>query len=509
MEITSITFLLFIAVSLLVYWVMPKGWQWLVLLADSLIFYFLNAEWYTFVYLLISVATVWAATNYFLNCSDEKLKKAVLVCTIIINIGMLTVLKYTNLAIGTINTVNSMVGGEQFKAVSWAASLGISFYTLQIVSYLLDAYWGVTDTERNPVKLLLYTSFFPIMISGPINRHKDLGHQLFEEHRFDYTSVTHGMKRLAWGLLKVYAVSGKLAMVVTMLWRNVDVCDGLWIWLTAFLYAIELYAEFSGSMDIVIGASECFGIKLAENFNAPFFSKTVQEFWQRWHITLGTWLRDYILNPLLKSRALISLGEKCRAKFGKKQGKKIPAYIAMLAVWLSMGLWHGSSWKYIVGEGLWFWLVIVLGQVLEPLSVKIKNVLHVKGGWLWKTWQIIRTNLIFMVGMLFFRAGSLPEAVDMLGKSIGLGHSISVVKPVLTSYMASKGMGVGATWVLLLAISLVMMFVYDAFLYRGVNLIDRVSERNIVLRWIVYIVLICIICACFYFDIEGIGYANF
>jgi hypothetical protein len=181
----------------------------------------------------------------------------------------------------------------------------------------------------------------------------------------------------------------------------------------------------------------------------------------------------------------------------------------MLAVWLSMGLWHGSSWKYIVGEGLWFWLVIVLGQVLEPLSVKIKNVLHVKGGWLWKTWQIIRTNLIFMVGMLFFRAGSLPEAVDMLGKSIGLGHSISVVKPVLTSYMASKGMGVGATWVLLLAISLVMMFVYDAFLYRGVNLIDRVSERNIVLRWIVYIVLICIICACFYFDIEGIGYANF
>jgi D-alanyl-lipoteichoic acid acyltransferase DltB (MBOAT superfamily) len=373
----------------------------------------------------------------------------------------------------------------------------------------LDAYWGVTDTERNPVKLLLYTSFFLMMISGPINRHKDFGHQLFEEHRFDYTSVTHGMKRVAWGLLKVYAVSGKLAMVVTMLWRNVDLCDGLWIWLTAFLYAIELYAEFSGSMDIVIGASECFGIKLAENFNAPFFSKTVQEFWQRWHITLGTWLRDYILNPLLKSRALISLGEKSRAKFGKKQGKKIPAYIAMLAVWLSMGIWHGSSWKYIIGEGLWFWLVIVLGQVLEPLSVKIKNALHVKGGWLWKTWQIIRTNLIFMVGMLFFRAESLPGAVDMLGRSIGLGHSISVVKPVLTSYMASKGMGVGAAWVLLLVISLAMMVVYDAFLYRGVNLIDRVSEKNIVLRWIVYIVLICIICACFYFDIEGIGYANF
>jgi D-alanyl-lipoteichoic acid acyltransferase DltB (MBOAT superfamily) len=317
------------------------------------------------------------------------------------------------------------------------------------------------------------------------------------------------MKRIAWGLLKVYAVSGKLATIVTMLWRNVDVCDGLWIWLTVFLYAVQLYAEFSGSMDIVIGASECFGIRLAENFNAPFFSKTVQEFWQRWHITLGAWLRDYIMNPLLKSGAFIKLGEKCRARFGKKQGKKIPAYIAMLAVWLSMGLWHGSSWKYIVGEGIWFWLLMVLGQVLAPVSEKIKNVLHVKGGFLWKTWQVIRTNLAFMVGMLFFKAESLPDAVGRLCQSIGLGHGISEVKAALSSYMTLKALSFGASWLSLFVVSFVMMVVYDAFLYRGVNLIDKVSERNIALRWIVYIALICIISACFYIDIEGIGYANF
>jgi D-alanyl-lipoteichoic acid acyltransferase DltB (MBOAT superfamily) len=504
MEITSITFLLFIAVSLLIYWIMPKGWQWLVLLFDSLIFYFLNAEWYTFVYLLISVATVWAATNYFLNCSDEKRKKAVLVCTIIINIGMLAVLKYTNLAIGTINTVNSMVGGEQFKAVSWAASLGISFYTLQIVSYLLDAYWGVTDTERNPVKLLLYTSFFPMMISGPINRHKDLGHQLFEEHRFDYNAVTHGIKRVTWGFVKIFAVSSRISGTVSLMWNDVNLYHGIWVWVAAGLYGFQLYAEFSGSMDVVIGVSECFGIRLAENFNAPLLSKTAQEFWQRWHITLGAWLRDYIMNPLLKSNALISLGVKCKAKFGKKQGKKIPAYIAMLAVWLSMGLWHGSSWKYIVGEGLWFWLVIVLGQVLEPLSVKIKNALHVKGGWLWKTWQVVRTYFIFSVGMLFFHASSLQDALMRVRLSFDFNADLSKVGAGLQTMVPG-----GITWKILRLIPFVLIVVYDICLYRGVDLSKWISKRNIVIRWLVYFLLLLLLCDAYQLGMGTFQYAHF
>jgi D-alanyl-lipoteichoic acid acyltransferase DltB (MBOAT superfamily) len=365
----------------------------------------------------------------------------------------------------------------------------------------LDAYWGVTDTERNPVKLLLYTSFFPLMVSGPINRHKDLGHQLFEEHRFDYESVTHGMKRIAWGFVKIFAVSVRLSETVDLMWDNVTVYHGILVWVVTGLCGFQLYAEFSGSMDVVIGVSECFGIKLAENFNAPLLSKTVQEFWRRWHITLGTWLRDYIMNPLLKSKAFISLGVKCKEKFGKKQGKKIPAYIAMLAVWLSMGLWHGNSWKYIVGMGTWFWLMIVIGQICEPVSEKIKNVLHVKDGLLWKTWQVIRTYFIFAVGTLSFHASTLPDALERIRFAFDFNVNWSEVSTGLATVIPE-----GITWKIL---PFIMLVGYDICLYRGVDLTKWISKRNIVIRWLVYFLLLLLLCDAYQLGMGTFEYAHF
>lgn len=230
---------------------------------------------------------------------------------------MLTVLKYTNLAIGTVNHFMK----TNFSSVTWLSPLAISYYTLQIVAYLLDCYWKVEKRENNPLKLLLFTSFFPLMISGPINRHNNLAPQLFEKHEFEYNRVASGIRRVAWGIAKKIVVADRLSMVVAYMFNRPEIYSGIWILIAAVTFAVELYFDFSGCMDIVIGISKCYGIILEENFKAPFMSRTIQEIWQRWHITLGGWFKSYIMYPILKSSVFVQLGERCKNKFGKS-GKK-------------------------------------------------------------------------------------------------------------------------------------------------------------------------------------------
>lgn len=374
MDITSVSYIVFIFISLVIYWRIPYKIQWIFLLLVSISYYFINGAWYTYAYILCSVISVYFATNYFMRQDDIRKKRVGLIVTIILNVSILAILKYSNLFI---KTYNFICNDSKIQLLNLVPSLAISFYTLQIISYLLDAYWGVTEIEKNPFRLLLYTTYFPLMVSGPICRHSQLGTYLFQEHRFDYDCVTRGFRRIAWGMAKKVVVADRLAIPVGVMFNNPDLYPGLWVLVAGGIFIFQLYFDFSGCMDIVIGVSNCFGIELPENFNTPFFSKSIQEFWQRWHMTLGGWLKDYIMYPVLKSDMMINLQTVCRKRWGKA-GKKIPSYIAMFFVWTIMGLWHGNSWKFIIGEGLWFWITIVLGQLLEPYYVKIKKRLYIQ-----------------------------------------------------------------------------------------------------------------------------------
>lgn len=505
MDITSFSYIAFVGISLLLYWIVPKKAQWIVLLVDNIIFYFANARAYTIVYLIVSVVSVWGATLLFERIESEKTKKAILVCTILLNVGILAVLKYTNLFINTFNYFSEKAGGVYIVPVRWAASLAISFYTLQILAYLLDSYWGVSRTEKNVLKLFLFTSFFPIMVCGPINSFEKLGVSLFEEHRFEYTRVTHGMKRIAWGMLKKLAISNRLGVIVDTLWKNPSVYHGIWIWIAASGYAFQLYTDFSGCMDIVLGVCECFGIEVAENFKAPLLSRNIQEFWRRWHITLGQWLRDYIMNPLLKSEGMLKLGDWSKKKFGKKKGKKLPVYLSMLVLWSAMGLWHGNSWKYIVGEGLWYWLVIVLSQMLEGSFKKAKEKLHIKEGFLWQTWQVIRTNMIFAVGMLFFRADTMPDALHRIAISVDLSGNFAIFSHALQETLHP----LHTYGVIIMVIAFAAMFAYDLFLYKDVDVIACIGRKPAVVRWAIYIVICLAIMASYNVGSASFAYAQF
>lgn len=482
------------AVCLLIYWRLSAEGQWKFLLLASVVFYLACVRPVTFIYVLISSGTVYYATERFAKDNDEKRKKQTLILTILVNVSILAVLKYTNLGIHTVNIVTNSLGkGFLFHDVKWLAPLGISYYTLQLLSYLLDCYWETAKPFHDPLKMLLYTIYFPQMISGPISRFDDIGKQLFEKHDFDYERVTRGIRRIAWGLIKKLIIANKLSLFVNHMYDHVEVYGGIWVWVATMIWVVELYADFSGCMDIVLGVSACFGIKLPENFRTPFFSLTIQEFWRRWHITLGTWLRDYIMNPVLRTKFCLDLTKKAKKRFGKKKGKKISAYFAMLILWLVMGIWHGNSWKYVVGEGLWFWLVIVLGQVLEePLHAMTQRSHIDTGSLLWKLFQRVRTFLIFTVGQLFFRANSLMDSFMRIRSSIVyFGKSISpaYIKMVIDDLRYSSGivwkMGARSGEAAFILAMILLVYV-DVQTYRGVDIQLKLEQMPRPIRWAAY-----------------------
>ena len=470
----------------------------------------------TFIYVLVSSGTVYYATERFGRAKDEKGKKQTLILTILVNVGILAVLKYTNLGIHTINLVVRRVDESRLiPDVRWLAPLGISYYTLQLISYLLDCYWGTAEAFHDPLKMLLYTIYFPQMISGPISRFEDIGTQLFEKHEFDYDRVTRGIRRIAWGLIKKLIIANKLSLLVNHMYDHVEIYKGIWVWIATMIWVIELYADFSGCMDIVLGASACFGIKLPENFRAPFFSLTIQEFWRRWHITLGTWLRDYIMNPVLRTKFCLGLTKKAKKRFGKKKGKKISAYFAMLILWLVMGIWHGNSWKYVVGEGLWFWLVIVLGQILEDPIRTVTERLHIRTeSIIWKTFQRIRTFLIFTVGQLFFRANSLMDSFARISNSvIYFGKSIS---PSYIKFIADDLRNSTIPWEMgartgeiSLIIAMILLVYVDIQTNRGVDIQLQLKTMPTPLRWAVYYCAVLLIFISFNAVNVQFAYAQF
>lgn len=504
MSITSVEFLGFIVALLIVYWNIPGKFQWILLLVASSIFYVLNAPVFTLIYIGISVVSVYYATMYFEK--DGKNKKAVLVGTLVIVLGILAVLKYTNLFAGTL----FMLLKIPYARVNWIAPLAISFYTLQLVAYTLDCYWGVAGkAEHNILKLLLYTIYFPQMVSGPISRFSELGTKLFEEHKFDVDRFIYGLKRIGIGLVKKMFIATKFKMIADTIYDNPTSFAGIWVWLGIFMFTVELFMDFSGCMDIIIGVSLCFGIELKENFNSPFLAKTVQEFWQRWHITLGAWLRDYIMNPLLKSAWFINLGKNSKKVFGKKTGKKIPVYIAMLFVWTAMGVWHGNSIKYVIGEGLWFWFIIVMGNIFEPIFKNLLEKLHIGNeNYLLNLFRIIRTFVLVSVGNVFFRAESLMKSLEILRLAFSGTLSYNIVN-LLKNYDVGRTALGDFVGLVLWFLAIAMVMGYEIINYKGINAITLLGNKNIILRWACYWAIAIIISFSIFNEQSTFIYAGF
>ena len=441
MSITSVSYLLFLFGLLLVYYLVPKKAQWVVLLLASLTFYLLSSLRGIF-FVLVTASTIYGAARWldalsarqkaYLQANKQTLSKeekaaykegvkrrrrAILICTLVLNFGILCAFKYINFLL---EQAESLVRLFSVRAsvgrVNWIAPLGVSFYTFQATGYLVDVYWGNCAAEKNWLKNLLFVSFFPQVTQGPISDHEALCGELFRPHDFRYENYARGFQRLVWGLAKKMVLANMLSPCVRDVFANYAHYSGLSVLIGAFCYSVQIYADFSGYMDIMCGSCQMLDIRLTENFERPYFSKSIAEYWRRWHISLGAWFKKYIYYPLAVAKWNRKLGSRCQKRLGKHFARTLPATIALVVVWLTTGLWHGANWAYIAWGGV-NGLFIIFSLWMEPVFDRWKQGLHVReASFGWRAFQVIRTFFLVTLIKVLPEVGSLRDGFGLVGR---------------------------------------------------------------------------------------------
>lgn len=424
----SYEFIGFICLLFVLYYLVPKKIQWILLLLANFGFYFC-ADFRYPLFILFTSATIYG-TACFIAKEDEKAeiyaaavktmenppsreerraykkkvnarKKRMMLCGLLLNLAVLCVVKYTNFAIDNVNVIFGGMGREELSYVDMIVPLGISFYTFQAVGYLLDVYWGKCKAQKNFLKFTLFVSFFPQLIQGPISRYGDLSESLYKEHAFDGKQVRFGIERILWGYFKKLVVADRMGVAVSMIMADADYYTGAWVFVGMLFYAAQLYGDFTGGIDITIGIAQTLGIHVEENFIRPFFSKNIAEYWRRWHISMGTWFRDYVFYPVSISNPQKKLTQWTKAHIGMGAAKRIAVYFSTILTWLATGIWHGASWHYVVW-GLVNGVVILASQECAPLYAKFhKKFPKLERSSLYQGFQVLRTFLLLCCIRLF------------------------------------------------------------------------------------------------------------
>ncbi|MEG0770640.1 MAG: MBOAT family O-acyltransferase [Clostridia bacterium] len=499
---------IFLPLVMLFYKLMPQKHRWKILLIASYIFFALVSG-KLIVFLLLSTFSIhhfglWLS-NFNNECDTEivgveraerkiikqkyqKKKLKVLVLAVVIHIGILLVLKYSNF-IG--NNLNALLGKLSFAytlpAFKFALPIGISFYTLQAISYMVDVYRGTIKADKNLGRLALFLGFFPQIMEGPICRYSQTAEKLFEGAPITYKNMTYGMQRIIYGLFKKMVVADRLNVLIVNVFDKYPEYSGAVVFVGMICYTCQLYMDFSGTMDIVIGCGEIFGVSLPENFRQPFFSRNVSEFWTRWHISLGAFFKDYIFYPLSLSKPLKKMTSKGRKLFGNHFGPLLAGSCALFVVWFCNGLWHGSAWNYIF-FGMYYFFLIVLSNFTAPLSNKILAFLHInKHNPIYIGWQILRTVILVNIGELFFRANGFQAGFVMFKKMFTNFN----VADFTNGFLLKLGMDKKDFIVVIAAV--ILVFVISIFHEKNIHLRDEIAKRNIFIRFTIYYIAILLV----------------
>lgn len=427
---TPLYLALFFPAILLGYQLAPRRYRWAVLLAGSFGFYYLVCG-----RLVLYLAGTTVLVHYLgiwiellrqksrmegergQEKSWKKQGKKILILGIIILLAILVSRKYYNFLGQNLNVLLEALGRlPYFPPKDLLLPLGISFYTLMAVGYLADVYWGRIWAEGHMGYLALYLAYFPQIMEGPVCRYSDVAAQFRRGGDLTGENLAAGGIRMFWGLFKKIVIADRLNVLVGELFAPESSYGGVFILAAAAAYTAQLYMEFSGCMDLVLGSSRMLGIVLPENFRQPFAARTVTEFWQRWHITLGVWLKTYIFYP-----ASVSFPAKKWSCFGKKRltpywTRLGTAAIALFPVWLANGLWHGPRWSYIF-YGMYYFVLIFLGIAIEPMRLKLLNTFGLKeDAWYYRCVQRCKMWVIVLTGELFFRAEGLAQGLKMYAR---------------------------------------------------------------------------------------------
>lgn len=500
MSLFSAAFIVFMTILVALYYLLPKKFQWFVLLAASATFY-LASGWQGMIFILVTVIS-----QYLLALALERKnaemakelaskeldgkqtkqvkqryaakKKRYVLFSVLINLGILCFFKFADSAATLIDRIFGMQAGP----LEFLVPLGLSYYTFKSIGYVIDVYRGRVKAQRNILKLALFISYFPALLQGPIDRYEDLADQLVAEHSFEYRRFTFGLQRMLWGYIKKLVIAERITVIVNAVVGSY-VQEGYvgFIMLAAMaLYGFEIYADFSGGIDVVCGLSEIFGISMTENFRRPFFAASVAEYWQRWHITLGAWMRTYVFYPLSLSPTFNKLGKKCRKTFGDRFGKLIAPSIASFITFFLVGMWHGVGWNYVM-YALYNAFFVSTGTLFENVYAKGRAIFKINEEWkLWRLFQMVRTFFIVMISRYM---GLAKDVEDIL---LGLRAAFTHFNPGVFFDGSFFQLGLSKKNLLVMALSIIGLVIVDYIQERGIPIRETIAKQNIILRWCIY-----------------------
>lgn len=466
MSVISVSFLTFVALVCLGYFILPIKVRPYWLLVASVGFYACFDLKY-FLFFFFCVLSTYGAARYF--DKEEKAckisKKSVLGLTIFANIGLLVFVKFYGYSVSVFEKIFKV----DVESISVIVPLGIAFYTLQAISYCVDVYKGKCAAEKNLAKYTLYMSYFPIIMQGPISRYDQLSTTLFEGHRFSFDRMKSGLSLAMWGFFKKMVIADRAAILVNQVFGNYAEYKGFEIIVAVFWYTIQLYADFSGCVDISRGVSEIFGVELMNNFQHPYFATSIKDFWRRWHISLSSWFRDYIYIPL----------------GGNRKGK-VRRYINLLTVFFVSGLWHGVGINYIV------WGFLHGGyQVAGELTQGFRSRLYAKIGLredhaLVKLWKQLCTFCLVAYAWLFFRASGTIASIRMTISAVTTFNPEILWNGRLFELGLTK-----KDWLVLLLACLVLLVV--SWIQEKDSVRRVIEGQKTWIRWMIYIAAIFVI----------------
>lgn len=462
MLFNSIGFMFFMPLVLVAYFCVPRRWRYILLLIASYFFYMCWSPKYA---ILIAFSTIITYIGgLLLEFVDKRgkrpaIKKWIVIGSVLCNLLVLGYFKYFTFAVRTFEKLLGIVGVQVIpQTFSIVLPVGISFYTFQALSYVIDVYRGEVKAERNILKYALFISFFPQLVAGPIERSKNLLKQVQEVHKIDLWNmrrIASGAIYMLWGYFMKMVIADRAAVLVDTVFDSYYKYGSVELVMAVVWFAIQIYCDFAGYSLIAIGMAKVMGFSLMENFDAPYFSRSVKEFWRRWHISLSSWFRDYVYIPL-----------------GGNRGKRWKKYRNLMITFLVSGLWHGAAWSYVVWGGL-HGLYQIIGELTLPIRTRITNALHVNTECF--SHKLLKTFITFALvsfAWIFFRADSVSVAFAYIQRII--------TKPDLWCLFDGTlyTLGLDRPEMKILVLSTVLLFLVDGIKYRRKEMLDVVIFRQ-------------------------------
>lgn len=507
MSLVSGIFIIYLMVVVVLYYLVPKRFQWIVLLTASVLFYaFAGIQYLPFVFgtSIISYTTGRVIGRKYAGAemktkieqlAAKRFCKRILSVAIIIILGALFYSKFMG---SVLELLRQIWGSNSVNTIQILFPLGISYYTFSSIGYMLDVYWKRYPEETNYGRYLLYILYFPHILQGPIPRYNRLGAELKKEHGFEYKRITYGVQLMVWGYFQKLVIAERLGIFVRAVYGDWERQQGFVLLVATVFASFQMYTDFAGCMNIVQGVSEIFGISLEKNFAQPYFAKSIEEFWRRWHITLGAWFKDYLCMPIAVAGFTKKLSKKARKRWGITAGKKVATILPLIFVWIATGLWHGTGWNYLFW-GCWHGGIIIVSILMSDIYVKWKHFLHIEdNSGYWKAFCILRTfALTAIIPRVITQSATISDAIGVFKRMFSRFNVWVFFDGTLYNY------GLDRKNFTMAIFSLAILFIVSLLKEKGIQIREKIAAQPLVFRWIFYYLAFFSVVL---FGVYGVGY---